>query len=218
MNISQTGWTPNTPAKDPNKNPNELNRQDFLNLLIAQMSMQDPLNPADPAEFMAQLAQFSNVEQLIRANDKLDALALSQAAMSGTAVASLVGRTVTVQGDRVTLPAEGAVDLAYHLPAQGTEMVLNISDESGKVVRSVTLGELAAGAGRYTWDGRDGSGSRLPPGNYTFSVTGRGPDGERLSATGRVTGVVTGVSYEKGYPEILIGDLRVALGDVIEVS
>ncbi|NMB73983.1 MAG: flagellar hook assembly protein FlgD [Myxococcales bacterium] len=218
MDIRQTGWTPNTPAKDPNRNPNELNRQDFLNLLIAQMSMQDPLNPADPAQFMAQLAQFSNVEQLIRANDKLDQLALSQAAMSGTAVASLVGRTVTVQGDRVTLPTEGSAELAYHLPAAGSEMVLNITDASGKVVRSVPLGELAAGPGRYTWDGRDGSGNRLPAGEYTFSVTGRDSDGEPLTASGRVTGVVTGVSYEKGYPEILIGDLRVALGDVIEVS
>lgn len=218
MNISQTGWTPNTPAKDPDRNPNELNRQDFLNLLIAQMSMQDPLNPADPSEFMAQLAQFSNVEQLIRANDKLDQLALSQAAMSGTAVASLVGRTVTVQGDRVVLPAEGGVELAYHLPAEGREMVLNITDENGKVVRSVPLGELSAGMGRYTWDGRDNSGNRLPAGRYTFSVTGKDAAGERLSATGRVTGTVTGVSYEKGYPEILIGDLRVALGDVIEVS
>lgn len=64
----------------------------FLNLLIAQMKNQDPTDPADPAEWMGQIAQFSSVEQGIQTNAKLDAL-MTQ--MSLSQVDGLIGRTIT---------------------------------------------------------------------------------------------------------------------------
>ncbi|MCP4073347.1 MAG: flagellar hook assembly protein FlgD [Hyphomicrobiales bacterium] len=64
----------------------------FLNLLVAQLKYQDPTEPTDPAQFMAQLASFSSVEQQIQTNEKLDALVMSN--LFGQA-SSLIGRTVT---------------------------------------------------------------------------------------------------------------------------
>lgn len=64
----------------------------FLRLLIAQMQNQDPTNPTDPAEWMGQIASFSNVEQAIQTNAKLDALMTS---MALTQVDGIIGRTVT---------------------------------------------------------------------------------------------------------------------------
>jgi flagellar basal-body rod modification protein FlgD len=64
----------------------------FLRLLIAQMKNQDPTNPTDPAQWMGQIASFSNVEQGIQTNAKLDSL-MTQ--MSLSQVDGLIGRTIT---------------------------------------------------------------------------------------------------------------------------
>ena len=64
----------------------------FLRLLIAQMQNQDPTNPTDPAQWMGQIASFSNVEQSIQANAKLDALMTSTALSQ---VDGLIGHTIT---------------------------------------------------------------------------------------------------------------------------
>lgn len=64
----------------------------FLKLLTAQMKFQDPTKPMDSTQFVAQLASFSNVEQSIKMNSKLDALITSAAL---TQADGLIGKTVT---------------------------------------------------------------------------------------------------------------------------
>ena len=60
-----------TPPKTNTKRNDELGRDEFLKLLVAQMQSQDPLNPMDGQQMAAQMAQFSSVEQLIKSNDTL---------------------------------------------------------------------------------------------------------------------------------------------------
>ncbi len=64
----------------------------FLQLLVAQLENQDPTEPMDSTEYMAQLASYANVEQNTKTNDKLDAVL---AAISATQAGTLVGRSVT---------------------------------------------------------------------------------------------------------------------------
>jgi flagellar basal-body rod modification protein FlgD len=78
-----------------------LGYNDFLQLLLAQMQNQDPLNPTDSTEYVSQLASFSNVEQGINMNSKLDQLLvdsnISQAsAMVGLTITSADGATTGV--------------------------------------------------------------------------------------------------------------------------
>jgi flagellar basal-body rod modification protein FlgD len=85
----------------------------FLKLLMAQMKNQDPTEPMKSTEYMAQLATFSQVEQTVQSNAKLDALLASSALSQAD---SVIGRTVTtadgkISGkvDSVTITNEGAV-------------------------------------------------------------------------------------------------------------
>src|SRR5215470_10235692 len=71
----------------------------FLQLLIAQMKNQDPTKPMDSSEFMSQLASFSNVEQGIKMNQKLDSLMTS---MALSQVDGVVGRTIVSADGSVT--------------------------------------------------------------------------------------------------------------------
>lgn len=76
----------------------------FLKLFMAQMKSQDPTNPTDPSQTLAQLASFSNVEQSIRLNDKLDTLISSS---NATLAASLIGNRISTLDGSVTGIATG---------------------------------------------------------------------------------------------------------------
>jgi flagellar basal-body rod modification protein FlgD len=73
----------------------ELGRDDFLQLLVAQLRYQDPLNPADGSEFVAQTAQLTSVERL---NELADLTGQSVSMQQRWSAAALVGRTVTTPG------------------------------------------------------------------------------------------------------------------------
>lgn len=97
-----TNTQTNTQTQNPTSasaNQASLDYTAFLRLLIAQMQNQDPTNPADPAEWMGQLASFSNVEQAIQTNAKLDSLMTS---MALSQVDGLIGRTITSDDGSLT--------------------------------------------------------------------------------------------------------------------
>ena len=71
----------------------------FLKLLVAQMKNQDPTAPMDSSEYIAQLASFSNVEQSVKANARLDALLAAQALAQADGI---IGRTVTSEDGTIT--------------------------------------------------------------------------------------------------------------------
>ena len=90
-----------------------LDYDSFLRLFVSQLQNQDPLNPMEGTEYTAQLAQFSNLEQSIKSNEKLDGL-ISQ--MSLSQANSLIGRTATtadgsISGviETVTILSDGSV-------------------------------------------------------------------------------------------------------------
>lgn len=216
MEITQTGW--DTQAQGSQTSKSELGKQDFMRLLISQIQNQDPLNPQDSSEFVAQLAQFSGLEQMVQMNQRLDSLAVSSSASTGTAVTSLIGKTVVAQGDQVDLTEQGDVDLKFDLPVDAKDLEVTITDESGKVVRTISLGDRDNGENVYSWNGCDDDGNRLSAGTYSFGVKGVDENGDEVNAVGRISGIITGISYDKGFPELLMGDRRISMGDVIEIS
>src|SRR3954465_6739102 len=99
-------------------NNNGLDKNAFLKLLVAQMKNQDPLKPMDNTDFVAQLAQFSNLEQVMGINTRLDTLAAQGQGTQNTQIAGLVGKTVTLNGRSVTLDGSGSgAPFAFSLPS-----------------------------------------------------------------------------------------------------
>jgi flagellar basal-body rod modification protein FlgD len=92
--IPPTGSSPgtqNTATKTAAENAT-LNYNDFLKLMVAQLRNQDPLNPTDSTQYMSQIAQFSNVEQAINMNSKLDQLLVNS---NISQASTMVGHTLT---------------------------------------------------------------------------------------------------------------------------
>jgi flagellar basal-body rod modification protein FlgD len=124
MEIQGTTPTPSSASTTAAPASKSLNYEAFLQLLLAQMRNQDPTEPVDPTTQMAQLATFSQVEQAIKTNAKLDAMLTSSALAQADGI---IGRTVTsadggASGEAVafTVGANGAVAILK----DGTEVPL----------------------------------------------------------------------------------------------
>jgi len=99
MTIAGVTNTSSYSADGSTKAGDELDKNDFLNLLVTQLQYQDPLNPMDSADFTAQLAQFSSLEQLTNMSSQLKELTLTQNALNNSQAVSYIGRTVLSNGN-----------------------------------------------------------------------------------------------------------------------
>lgn len=189
----------------------------FLHLLIVQLQNQDPLNPVENQEFIAQLATFNSLDQLININAKLDTMQAEQRRLGQLEATALIGKEVRAQGNRLSLTNEEEVEFRYSLAADVTRVVINITDSEGTLVRTLELGAQGSGEQRVVWDGKDSSGNPVDPGLYTFEVNAFDVNGRSVAVTTFIQGVVTGVDMTGGEPILTIGDLKVPVRAVMEV-
>jgi flagellar basal-body rod modification protein FlgD len=197
-----------------------LGQEAFLKLLVAQLQNQDPLNPQENHEFVAQLAQFSSLEQSIGINERLDQLALQNQGLQNSQVVGLVGKEATVKGNIVTLNGQGAiVPVSFSLSEAASEATVVIRDASGRSVRTLQVGARAAGTVTVQWNGQDDSGLPQPAGPYQITVTAKNAAGGPVSLTQQSTGNIKAVSFDRGFPVIhLDSGVTAPVGDLLQVS
>lgn len=198
----------------------KMGKQEFLNLLVAQLQNQDPLNPVDDKEFVAQLAQFSSLEQAMQTNERLGLLQNTSTALNNAQVAGLIGQTVEATGNKLGLTDTRPLPITYNLGGDVAESTITIRDANGKVVRTMSAGAAQAGTKTAAWDGMDDSGNAMPNGTYTVEVSAKNASGGVVSSSTRVRGVVTSVTFENGGAELIIGATgqHISPADVISVS
>ncbi|MFT4977053.1 MAG: flagellar basal-body rod modification protein FlgD [Myxococcota bacterium] len=190
----------------------------FLQLLTTQLQNQDPLNPQSNEEFVAQLAQFSSLEQLVGLNDSVDNLYLATASMNNASMTQLLGREVVAWSDEFHYDGEGSVEIGYEASADVSSAEITITDEDGSVVWSGPMGSLDEGEGSYSWDGTDQSGNTVGEGVYSFSITGQDSNGDDIEVVGQLAGEIDGMSYASGAPVPSISGVEIGLSDIIRVE
>lgn len=194
----------------------QLGKNEFIKLLVAQMTHQDPLNPLDGQQMAAQLAQFSSVEQLMNLGTKLDAQAMSHEALLGvvnnSAAVSLIGKTVMVLDDLVAAGANGTRHAEVVVPEAGVG-TLRVLDLDGNPVRSVELGTLAAGTRTIdVASALDG----LPDGPYRIEVElRRGGETETLPTS--IAAMVDGVRLSATGAHVTAGAISYPIGAIESV-
>jgi flagellar basal-body rod modification protein FlgD len=218
MISSVSSATSSTTASSAMKSSMGMDSADFLQLFIAQLQYQDPLAPQDPSAMLDQLSQLSLVEQSYNTNTALANLLAAQNTNLSLSALSLVGNNIRANGNSISSNGTDSSSLQFNLSSASATTTLNISDASGNVVRTVNLGELASGDSSYTWDGCDNSGNRLSAGAYTFAVSGTSATGTALTATSYTTGKVDGIDFSGSVPYLKIGNVSVALTDVLNMT
>jgi flagellar basal-body rod modification protein FlgD len=192
----------------------------FLKLLVAQLTHQDPLNPVEDKEFIAQLAQFTQVEELQNINKGVTSLNESYLAQQTTNAASLIGREVLAGGDNLVLKDAATLTEAQYpgiyftLPAQSSEgtftvYAMNADGTIGSAVVSSKMPGYAAGMHPATWNGRNAAGEPMPNGSYAIVVTANDQNGNPLLVKTSSNGVVIGVETSPdGNHKLYLGDGR----------
>lgn len=195
-----------------------MGKEDFLKLLISQMQHQDPLEPMKNHEFVAQLATFSNVEQLVSVNEGIAALGNIQAAAYETSAASYIGKDVEVISEKMMVDGSGTpIQTGFVLTKNASTVVVDFADSSGEIARSVQLGSKNAGRVDLEWNTLSNSGEPVQPGVYSMSVHAADSQGNPVHYEARIRGSVDGVSYETGSAVLKLGDLQATVANIVGV-
>ena len=191
-------------------------KEAFLKLLVAQVSNQDPLSPQDSDQYVQQMTQFSSLEQLMNLNKGIETLAIGQMSNNNQEALGFVGHEVVARGDQLSHTRGDYTEIAYDVKGEAKEATMVIRDSYGEVVYEADV-RADAGVQRFTWDGRAQDGSTLPSGKYSVSIEASNGD-TPVPVDTYVRGEVTGVRFDQGYPELMIGDRRIRLTEVLEVK
>jgi flagellar basal-body rod modification protein FlgD len=212
--LAGIGQTPAT-AGQAAASRNDLGKDQFLTLLVAQLKHQDPLNPLQADQFAAQLAQFSTVEQLTKLNATVSSQQQNsalQGMMSQTALgASLIGKHVLAQGDQVTVGSNAAGSIEATIGGGGGKATLTILDGAGQTVATQQLGSLGGG-------NRTINLPNLPAGTYTCRLEVKDAAGSTIPVQLYTQGVVDGVQFDSGTVWLKIGGTRVSIDKLSQIT
>lgn len=207
--------TPSTPST---AGSTALGQDAFLRLLTTQLQYQDPSDPVKNEDFVAQLAQFSSLEQLTTVNTQLEGVYAALAAMNNASMATLVGTDVVARGDTFAYDGGGEAALHFDAAADVANATVTVYDEDGNVVWSGDIGALDAGEGTWAWDGRDASGNAAPAGDYRFAISGTDAAGNPVEVEERIVGRVTEMDYSTGTPLPSVDGVEIGIADILSLT
>lgn len=196
----------------------DLSRETFLKLLVAQLKNQDPLNPTDSKEMITQLSQLSSVDQLRQISEGMQSLQVATLAIANGQSTEFVGRRVEANTNGLSLQDNQTALGSFNLSARADTVTVTIRNAAGETIRTLNPGAMFPGQRSVTWDGLDEGGNRMSAGRYQMEVSARTATGAPVAVDTKITGAVTSVSYENGYPELIVGNARVLLGDVTSIA
>lgn len=180
----------------------------FLKMLTTQMQNQDPLDPMDTAQYTQQLVQYSQVEQSIQQTDTLKDILGRLSTQDMAQASGFIGREARFDSSVAGLEGGSPARWAYSAERPISSLVATITDESGKVVDTRTLGGTNKD-GRFSWDGTLANGAKTADGSYSLAISGVDAGGaavpvavtsigtvkEVLTANGQVNLRANGVNY-----------------------
>ena len=173
----------------------------FLTLLTTQLKNQNPLDPLDTNQFTAQLVQFAQVEQQMKANDALTSLvSLEKSAQSTTALA-YVGATVVVDGSTAPL-SNGSATWTLNTSKPSTATI-TIKDSTGQAAFTGAFA-VSPGNQNFIWDGRGNDGRLWPDGNYTLTATSVDANNQSVAISTEVQATVDSVDLTQNPPLLSI--------------
>ena len=150
-----------------------MDQNDFLRLMTTQLTTQDPFNPVDNTQMVAQMAQFSQVAGIAEMNQSLKALVAGMGGGAGRLndAASWIGRSILAESNVAVPGASGGYAGEIALPEGADQLFVNYVDADGAVVHSQTLGARSAGTASFAWDGKNEAGETVATGPLRIVVS-----------------------------------------------
>ena len=185
-----------------------LDKDSFMLLLVTQFKYQDPLNPMDDKEFIAQMAQFSSLEQLMNLNTSMEDLTTATNNQQMVNATSYIGKLVSVSGNTIgkttATNADGATETSistfrYAFGDNVVKGTLSVKDANGNTIYTEDLaGKQAGTTFEFNWNGKMGNGTDAQDGVYQVTLAAFNDKGEAVLSDQVVDATVTGVVNDNG--------------------
>lgn len=189
---------------------NAVGQQEFLKLLVTQLQNQDPLNPMDSQEFAVQLAQFSQVEQLVSLNKKFDDV--FNTGNSVSSMSQFLGHQVTLRDSGFNIASGKGPNLLLDIPEGTKSLRVDFYNSSNTKVGSEQVdSDLQAGKQIFALDG-----IKVPDGEYSVRAVAVNSSGSFQDLEAKATGTVEGFVLQPS-PALLINGQHVDVDQIAEV-
>lgn len=200
--LSQVQTSLRNRAATPTKSSDKLEKQDFMNLFLTQMSHQDPVDPMDSGAMMSQLAQLGTMEQLEQLNSQVKDLNMTQKDISRFQSLQFLEKDVLMESEGIELGKGSAKPVYYSLDKEADKIQVSIEDADGTPIFSQRLGLTEAGKHQFIWDGKNNEGVMMPDGQYKIRLLAFDPQGNSSKLAVFNSGRVDQVEYRDGEPWI----------------
>lgn len=171
-----------------------MDQGDFLRLMTAQLKNQDPFEPVDNSQMVAQMAQFSSLAGISEMNTTLKAISDRLGGTNPNDALNWIGRTVMTEGATAYPRTGGGIEGAIELDASAASVNVTIQGPNGETLRTVELGAQPKGTINYDWDGTTDAGEPAGDGPFTVKVAARDANGGAVTARNLVWAPVTSVT------------------------
>ena len=196
-----------------------MGQKDFLTLFTTQLKCQDPLDPVKNEAFVAQLAQFSQLEATTSMSETLKTYVDSMSGERMMSSTNMIGKTVAVPGAPAVLTGGKPVQGLIPLPQGASGVQLQVTNDKGQVVAKQILGPQQIGDMPLYWDGSNDAGTKVPDGNYFITATAV-VQGKTANPAVSILSTVTGVNQtaDKTIMLEVAGGKSVKLTDVQRIG
>lgn len=206
---SQSGFYDSTTTSSTSSDSSTaLDKDDFLKLLVTQLQNQDPLNPLDDKEFIAQLAQFSSLEQMNNIASGIDTLNTTVSNQDALSASNYIGTYVSASGNTVSKLSDGITPIYFTLDDTAKSVTISIYDENNNIVRSEDLGSMQSGEYTYSWDGLDYNGDDVANGQYKVYFAAKDASDSAVLVDTEVAGQIIGITKDSDGIKFTLNDGR----------
>jgi flagellar basal-body rod modification protein FlgD len=176
------------------------------------------LNPLDDKEFIAQLAQFSSLEQMTNISDGIKSLTDKTAQQDMLSAVNYIGKEVTASGSGMTKYGNYVTPVYFTLSGAAAQVYANVYDENNNLVRTEKFNSMQAGEFAFTWDGKDYNGKSVNNGQYNVYFAAESPTGAAVFVDTEVSGTITALEQGDGETFFRLSDGRkISFGDIKKV-
>ena len=212
-----TASSTTTKAEDKTGSSDVLGKDDFLKLLLTELQHQDPTSPMDSDKILTQTSQLATLESATKTNTALENLSTQLKESVSSNATNLIGKMGSLGYNAITLSNSKSTYEVY-FPTEIKDGTLTIKDANKNVIKTVDLGDVAAGKSgvlSFDWDGSDNDGNLVKDGYY--SVTADYVDKTGASKTTQF-GVypVESIRYDNGSSYVKLGSNYYPISDVVE--
>lgn len=200
------------------KDSHELQKDDFMNLFLTQVSHQSPTDPMDSGAMMSQMAQLGSMEQLENLNNQMKALNSTQGEIARFQALQFLEKDVLLETEQVSLSKGSGNPVYYNLDKEANNIRVSVEERDGTTVLNKELGLTAAGKHRFIWDGKNNENVLMGNGNYKINFIANYVDGTSERIQGFNSGKVTQIEYKDGKPWVKTANKSMPLSQVTTID